>query len=128
MQGKRTVPGLGSLETVIMEALWKTQEASVRDVLVAIGNGYAYTTVMTVMQRLHEKGVLQRRLKDGAYLYQPVAPREQYAKETVQKTLDQLVDGFGDVALAQFLDTLDEVSPERLQRLRAKLQQEKRRK
>ncbi|MFA6042827.1 MAG: BlaI/MecI/CopY family transcriptional regulator [Patescibacteria group bacterium] len=128
MQGKRTVPGLGSLETVIMEALWKTQEASVRDVLEAIGNGYAYTTVMTVMQRLQEKGVLRRRLVDGAYLYQAVAARDQYAKETVQKMLDQLVDGFGDVALAQFLDTLDEVSPERLQRLRTKLQQEKRRK
>jgi predicted transcriptional regulator len=111
-----------------MEALWKTQEASVRDVLEAIGNGYAYTTVMTVMQRLQEKGVLRRRLVDGAYLYQAVAARDQYAKETVQKMLDQLVDGFGDVALAQFLDTLDEVSPERLQRLRTKLQQEKRRK
>jgi predicted transcriptional regulator len=122
MPEKNTVPGLGSLETSIMEVMWHTKEATVRDVLHAMGECNAYTTVMTVMQRLYEKGVLQRRLVDGAYIYQAAVPKEQYAKQTVRKTLDQLVHGFGDVALAQFVDVLDDVDPKRLEELRKHLQ------
>lgn len=119
---KRTIPGLGELETAIMEAIWATNPVTVRDVRITLQRGCAYTTIMTVMQRLFDKGLLRRKLVDNAYQYEPAQPKALFIKQTVQQTVDQLVDGFGDVALAHFVDALDYVDPKRLESLRRKSQ------
>lgn len=118
---KHAIPGFGELETAIMDVVWVAHPISVRDMLEKLDRGCAYTTVMTVMQRLFDKGMLKRKLVDNAYQYEPAIPKAQFVQQTVRKTVDQLCDGFGDVALAHFVDALDGVDVKRLEKLRRKL-------
>ena len=117
---KHAIPGFGELETAILEVVWCTSPISVRDVLLKLDRGCAYTTVMTVMQRLFEKGMLKRKLIDNAYKYEPAIPKEQFVERTVRKTVDDLVHGFGNVALAHFVAAHADVDGKRLEKLRPK--------
>jgi predicted transcriptional regulator len=58
-------PPLHELESEVMEQLWRSGEASVRSVMDVLNRGSskerAYTTYMTIMARLHKKGMLARR-------------------------------------------------------------------
>jgi predicted transcriptional regulator len=86
-----------------MEAVWAAgRPLAVRDVLEALNRGrddpLAYTTVMTVLSRLAEKGVLHRRLEGRAYLYEAAATDE--ASIAVRGVLER----FGEAAVARFVD------------------------
>ena len=65
---------LTPLELDIMKVVWKQPPVTVKDVQAAIRphRKLAYTTVMTLMHRLHQKGFLTRKLKARAHLYEPV--------------------------------------------------------
>ena len=99
---------LGELERAVMHLLWQRGPMRVREVHEAMEDReLAYTTVMTVMSRLADKGVLIRRKHWRAFEYRPAQPgwlgfvREQ-ARTRVQALLDQ----FGDLAVAEFIDAL----------------------
>lgn len=62
---------LGPLETNIMGILWEHGESNVRDVIHRMEKRLAYTTVMTTLDRLFKKGLLQRRKLHRAFLYSP---------------------------------------------------------
>jgi predicted transcriptional regulator len=69
---------LGELEQAVMDILWNRPEAlSVRDVheLLALDRDLAYTTVMTVLDRLSKKGLVLRNLDGRAWLYRPANSR-----------------------------------------------------
>ena len=103
-------PSLGSLESEIMETLWKLDTASVRDVvnLLQKKRKVAYTTIMTIMSRLHAKGLLNRRQDDsGAYIYTPAEDKACFLARTSQKAIKNLLNSFGELAVAQFLDVLE---------------------
>jgi predicted transcriptional regulator len=71
--------GLGELEAEVMAALWENaQPITVRHTLTALHRPAAYTTVMTVMDNLHRKGLLTRERHRRAYHYRPVWGREEY--------------------------------------------------
>lgn len=118
---EKNLPGLGSLETEIMEALWKLQQGTVREVLEHLSRRCAYTTVMTVLQRLYEKQIVERKKVLGVYQYAPKLHRAEYAAHAIRSAVQSLVAGFGDVAIAHFVDALDDVDPKRLAALRKKL-------
>jgi predicted transcriptional regulator len=68
---------LGSLELELMEILWSHGESNVRDVIPKLGRPLAYTTVMTTLDRLFKKGLLDRRKSDRAFFYSPCfSPQE----------------------------------------------------
>ena len=72
---------LGTLEQSVMDRLWSwSQPVAVREVLEDLQRDriLAYTTVMTVMDNLHRKGVLTREKDGRAYVYRPAVTREQY--------------------------------------------------
>lgn len=72
---------LGDLEAAVMTLLWDTtRPLSVRQVLEAVtpARDIAYTTVMTVMDRLYKKGHLTRSPAGNAFLYAPAATRADY--------------------------------------------------
>ncbi|RJO59814.1 BlaI/MecI/CopY family transcriptional regulator [Candidatus Parcubacteria bacterium] len=117
---RKSLPGLGELESAILETIWQKSPITVRGVLDRLNRHCAYTTVMTVMQRMSDKGILRRRLKNNTYFYEAALPKEKFVKQTVAKTFNQLLEGYGDLALAKFLDALDEVDPKRLALLRKK--------
>ena len=102
---------LGPLEAVVMERLWKRGEATVRDIVDDLSRtrSLAYTTVMTIMTRLHAKGLLAR-VRDGkTYRYRPAFSREEHRERLSRDLVRGLVDEFGEVALAQFAAELDGV-------------------
>jgi predicted transcriptional regulator len=110
-------PALHPLEAEVMNGAWDRGEASVREVMDAVNPSApaprAYTTYMTILSRLTEKGLVTRR-QDGKTGYFRVAhTREQYADLRAQAEVAALVDMFGDVALSHFARQMAELDPER---------------
>jgi len=81
---------LGPLEVAVLEILWGRSESNVRDVVDRLGRPLAYTTVMTTMDRLFKKGVLNRRKFERAFLYAPRFSRNEWE----QKRAGEFVAGF----------------------------------
>ena len=83
----------GTLELRVLEALWaRGGEASVRDLLDRFPHA-AYTTVMTTLERLHRKGVLDRRKDGRAFLYRPISSRDEMERGLVTRALEPLLRG-----------------------------------
>ncbi|KKU11888.1 MAG: Transcriptional repressor, CopY family [Parcubacteria group bacterium GW2011_GWC2_45_7] len=115
---------LGMLEKAILEALWQRRAGTVRDILQIVGRrrDLAYTTVMTVMTRMTEKGYLSREeLPNGSFIYKPAYDRDAFYAKTSRVLFGEILRNFGSVAIAQFVDVLEEVDPRQLEELRQKL-------
>jgi predicted transcriptional regulator len=69
---------LGPLEITVMELLWAGGESSVHDVVRKLDRPLAYTTVMTTLDRLFKKGLLDRRKAERAFFYSPRLSRDQW--------------------------------------------------
>ena len=81
---------LGDLERAVMDVLWdRGAPATVREVCVALdGRDLAYTTVMTVLDRLAKKGFVARERAGRAWRYTPVASRDAYVAKLMLDALD----------------------------------------
>ncbi len=121
---KRAPTGVAGLELEALEEVWRHGEAgaTVRTVLEAINardeKQRAYTTLMTVLGRLHEKGLLERQRAGSADVYRATVTRERYMAARAQAEIEQLVDTYGDVALAGFVRRVSAEDPRRRARLR----------
>ncbi len=101
--GASSVTGkLAQLEMDCMKVLWGRSAASVAQVRAALPRPLAYTTVMTVLDRMSVKGVVARRKHGRAYLYSAALPREAARARAVQQLISDLFDG-DSRALAQYL-------------------------
>jgi len=125
MAAKKSPPRLHELEAEVMEEVWAASESvTVRDIRTEL-NGHnrrkkrAYTTVMTIMARLHEKGLLRRELRGKTYHYRPALSADQYAHARAAVQVDELIGDYGDVALAQFARQVEGLDERRLATLRA---------
>lgn len=108
---------LGTLEARIMEIVWKKENVSVQEVCDKMGKGTNYKTVMTVMNRLVEKGYLERKKVSRAFVYTAQLNREEFMSSASHQIVTGLVSDFGDMAVAQFVDVLGELDPEALETL-----------
>src|SRR5262245_42105094 len=118
----------GTLELGVLEVMWgRKAESSVRDVLDSFPNA-AYTTVMTTMERLHRKGVLERRKDGRAFLYRPVSSRAEMETSLVTRALRPLLKSGNAPILSCLVDEVsrhDERLLDELERLvRAKRRQQ----
>jgi predicted transcriptional regulator len=105
-----------------MDEIWRRDQATVRDVLEALNRGRkerAYTTVMTIMRRLADKGLLRRERHGKTDTYWPRLSREQYLEQRARAEVGALVDEYGDLALAHFARRVDGLDAARLEQLRA---------
>lgn len=104
-----------------MEEVWRQGETTVKLVMEALNRKAkpqrAYTTYMTVMRRLDDKGLLDRRRTGRQDTYVPSLSREQYQERRAQAEVRGLVDEFGDVALAHFAKSLSGLDPARRRQL-----------
>lgn len=119
-KGKGLEKFLGELQLAVMEIVWERQPIRVADVLAFLNQAnrnLAYTTVMTIMSRLAEKGWLLAEKRGRAYFYRAVRSREEAEAEAVGEVLRALIADFGEVAIAQLVKELDGVDPEQLSRL-----------
>lgn len=114
-------PQLGELETEIMNAIWELKEATVQAVVDALRprRKLAYTTVMTVMSRLAEKGFLKRRKDGRSFVYTPGPTRDAVAGKMLDQVVDRLYQGAAGKAIAHLLQTDEDVDEEELDRLEA---------
>src|SRR5487761_1261181 len=119
---RQAPPRLHELEALVMDEVWRRETATVRDVMDAINKGAskprAYTTMMTIMDRLHRKGLLDRRSERNTYIYTPRLDRTEYADARAQAEVDALVDEWGDVALVHFAKQMGTLDPKRREQLR----------
>ena len=109
-----------------MDEVWSRGHATVRDVLEALNGGRrkrAYTTVMTIMRRLHRKGVLRRVREGRTDVYSPVLSRSDYAHARAGAEVDAVVERYGEVALSHFARVLDELGGERVAEIRSLAEQ-----
>lgn len=125
--GKGIRQALGDLEADIMEQCWKNSPTSVRDVhqTLAKNRSIAYTTVMTVMSRLAEKGLLRREQHGRAYLYVPACSREEFCSETISTVMQGLLGEFGEPVLTHFVDTVGSQDAGKLDELMRLIEQKK---
>jgi predicted transcriptional regulator len=110
-----------------MEELWSRGDASVRSIMEALNKRAsrprAYTTYMTIMARLHKKGLLVRRREGKTDYYAPAHEREEYMALRARAEVENLVAEFGDIALSNFAEQMASLDPARrraLQRLARK--------
>ena len=73
--------GLGPLESGVMEILWVRGECNVHQVVRHLQRPLAYTTVMTTLDRLYKKGLLDRRKSERAFFYTPRMSRHQWERQ-----------------------------------------------
>jgi predicted transcriptional regulator len=134
-QNSVPVVRLGELERAVMETLWDltsdrdpdrsggtggavARTATARQVADRLGadRQLAYTTVLTVLDRLERKGLVRRLRERRAHRYAPIATREAYAAELMLEALGSASNR--DAALVRFVDA---VSPEEAEVLRRAL-------
>ncbi len=124
MSRKRTIPELGPLEFTLLRILWKRPPASAREVLDAYnrhaGKPLKYTTVMTLLTRMAEKGVLGVDRERQPFQFSPKVGREQMLRQRVSEFVDLFFDGRPS-ELALRLVEEGPLSDETLQRLEATL-------
>jgi predicted transcriptional regulator len=118
---------LGPLEAEVMEVVWDRNEVTVRDVhkTLKANRDIAYTTVMTTLGRLTDKGLLRRVEGQPAHHYSAIVSREQYARSTVKSVVDWLVSHFPDPAVAYFVDKVREEDEEVIDRLKVAIAKRK---
>jgi BlaI family penicillinase repressor len=82
-------------ELAIMKIVWRLETATVRDVYEAIRKTrpIAYTTVMTMMNVLEDKGYLAKKPQGRAHAYTPTRPRQQVVGAMVRDFVDRVFDG-----------------------------------
>jgi predicted transcriptional regulator len=120
---------LGELEERVMTILWKEHPLSVRDVCTRMKRSkLAYTTVMTTLDRLHNKGLLARTKQGNAFLYLPAIDRAEYQRRVVETALAPMFEQGAAPVLAAFVDIAAQVDEANLVKLEKLIADHKRRK
>jgi predicted transcriptional regulator len=118
---------LGALETEVMDALWREgRELRVRDVHARFQARLAYTTVMTTMDRLFKKGLLDRRREGRAFVYAARVTRRQLVLDAGAGLIRGLLDSEGEPALSFLVDAVTESDRQLLDRLESLVREKKR--
>jgi len=119
---------LHDLEAAIMDVVWggALSRFAVSDVLVQLEKQreIAYTTVMTTVGRLHDKGLLERTRDGRRYLYSPRLSREQFLEATAREVLDQAIGG--SQAMALLAERVSAASENQLDELEAVIRRRRR--
>ena len=119
---------LGPLEQSVVELLWTQGESSVQDVGKKLDRPLAYTTVMTTLDRLFKKGVLERRQVERAFHYKP-----RFSKQEIERrSASAFVDGFlsrdsggGDLLFSCLVDAVGQYDAALLDELEEKVRRKR---
>jgi len=111
---------LGESELNVLRALWDGGPQTVREVLARLhrrGRKVAYTTVLTFLTRLEQKGFVVSDKTDTAYVYRAKVSRDRVTRTRVRSLLDQLFDGAAAPVVMHLIEH-ERFSPDELARLR----------
>ncbi|MGD2133889.1 MAG: BlaI/MecI/CopY family transcriptional regulator [Maricaulaceae bacterium] len=106
---RKKAPVLTEGEERVMRVLWKKGEASVREVTQALEASHptAYTTILTVLRVLTDKGYVKPRREGRADIYAPIVSRADARTAVLKQVLKQFFDGSPEVLARHLLDTTD---------------------
>ena len=124
----RSLP-LGRLETLVMDCLWQDAEAlSVRDVALRLNGPWAYTTLMTTLDRLFKKNLLNREPKGRAFVYRARLSRAELGVRALTTAVSDIGAGAPDrdLAIAALVDAIESRDPEWLDSLDRMVREKKR--
>jgi predicted transcriptional regulator len=125
---------LGPLERRVLDAAWRLKKTNVRMVIEALHDEFAYTTVMTTLDRLYKKGYLEREMHGRAFFYSPRVTHEEMqigilgdvitglldsATKSVKPVLASIVDSVGDKD-RKLLDELERLVKEKKASIKTK--------
>ena len=115
---------LGELEAVVLASLWESGQLSTPQVFdhVGVPRGLAYTTILTILQRLHRKGLVTRQAAGKSHLYAPALSREQFSERRAEALAAALVK-LGSAGVSAFLSEASRLDPDFLDDLRARLEE-----
>jgi len=118
---------LGDLEKSVMDVLWEKGEATGRQVFEEIGKRrpLAFTTILTVMDRLLKKGLIKRIKKGRLFVYAPSMSKEDFVARVSREVLQGIFSISASSAASSFVDILYKTNPEEIERL-SRLIEEKR--
>ncbi|HTR67066.1 MAG TPA: BlaI/MecI/CopY family transcriptional regulator [Terriglobales bacterium] len=106
---------LGPLELRLLEALWSLGSGTVREMLNAGVDGLAYTTIMTTLDRLHRKGLLDRVSEGKAFRYAPRYSRDELHRAAAGEAIRELfATGGASLPLSYLVEILGEKDAELL--------------
>src|SRR5512142_1324414 len=116
---KRAKTTLTGQELEIMKEVWKLGTPTVRQVYEELlkTRKIAYTTVMTMMNILEQKGYLKNRQGDRAFLYAPSRPETQVIRAMVREFVDRVVDGEAEPLLMHLVE-VDHLTKQELDEIR----------
>lgn len=118
------LPALGSLEFELMELLWSGNPCSVGEALAHLARPLAYTTVMTTLDRLYKKGLLNRRKSQRAFVYSARLSRREWDRRRAGALVGEFLSGprpSHDLLLSCLLDAVGRHDPGLLDELEKKI-------
>ncbi|KGR75734.1 BlaI/MecI/CopY family transcriptional regulator [Ureibacillus sinduriensis] len=120
----------GPLESKIMDILWCQEDMTIKEVQAILEKEKPtnFNTVMTVMNRLVEKEILQKKLIGRSSYYKPVQSREEFINTQSKEMTHELMDEFGSVVVSHMLDALEEVDDALVKKLEMKIKELKKEK
>lgn len=113
----------GPLEAKIMEILWDGPEMVIKDVQkkLELEKKVSFNTVMTVMNRLVDKGIITKRTEGRVSLYKPVLSKSDFLENQSKELTHELIEEFGSVAVSHMLDALEEADEDLIDKLEQKI-------
>ena len=110
---------LGALEHDIMDALWTRGVSSGREVfdILKTKRDIALTTVLTVIERLTKKTLIEKIKGDATYIYAPVYSKEEFTRLVSADMLKRIMRFSTPLAVASFVDVVADTDPKELDRL-----------
>lgn len=114
------------VELELLKLVWKLGEATVRDILGALPpeRALAYTTVMSMMRILEEKGYLTHRVRDRAYVYRAQVSEDEVAQGMVRHLVNRMFEGSPELLMVTLLQAAD-LTEQQLEDLRQKVAEAK---
>lgn len=106
----KAITGLSPLETDVLKIIWPDKKIKVRQVYEKLkpNRKVALSSVAVILDRLHSKGVVDRKVENCRgglrYVYFPTKSRKQFEKGIVEKTVNSLIERFGSNAVSYFND------------------------
>lgn len=120
---------MGHLESDVMEILWTRGESSVHDVVEMLARPLAYTTVMTTLDRLYKKGMLERRKAERAFVYVPRMSRAEWERKRAGDFLAAFLAGpkpSGDLLISCLVDAVGQQDAALLDELERRIRRKRR--
>ena len=111
---------LGTLEADVMEEIWTQGDISVRQVCDSLckKKSYSFNTIMTIMNRLVDKGLLKKQRKGSMFMYRAAVERMDFLQEVTKSVVGALVSDGSLFQVAAFAEALQECSAEDKETLR----------